>query len=54
MQDALRSDRNNVMNEAEIKKAVEPHENDVIIIAGGDSEQFAEEGAMAAAWVLIE
>jgi Domain of unknown function (DUF4443)/CggR N-terminal DNA binding domain len=37
-----------------IKKAFEPHENDVIIVAGGDSEQFAEEGAMAAAWVLIE
>jgi DNA-binding transcriptional regulator LsrR (DeoR family) len=36
-----------------IKEAFEPHENDVIIIAGGDSEQYAEEGAMAAAWVLI-
>lgn len=38
----------------EIKEAFEPHENDVIIIAGGDSEQFAEEGAMAAAWILVE
>jgi len=37
-----------------IKEMFEPHENDAIIIAGGDSEQFAEEGAMAAAWVLME
>jgi hypothetical protein len=37
-----------------IKEAFEPHENDVIIVAGGDSEQCAEEGAMAAAWVLME
>jgi hypothetical protein len=37
-----------------IKEAFEPHENDVIIIAGGDSEQFAEKGAMAAAWILME
>ncbi len=37
-----------------IKETFEPDENDVIIIAGGDSEQYAEEGAMAAAWVLIE
>ncbi len=37
-----------------IKEAFEPHENDVIIIAGADSERYAEEGAMAAAWVLIE
>jgi hypothetical protein len=37
-----------------IKEAFEPHENDVIIIAGGDSDQYAEEGAMAAAWVLVE
>jgi hypothetical protein len=37
-----------------IKETFEPQENDVIIIAGGDSEQYAEEGAMAAAWVLME
>ena len=37
-----------------IKEAFEPHENDVIIIAGGDSDQFAEKGAMAAAWILME
>jgi len=37
-----------------IKETFEPQENDVIIIAGGDSEQNAEEGAMAAAWILME
>ena len=37
-----------------IKETFEPQENDVIIIAGGDSEQYAEEGAMAAAWGLME
>lgn len=39
---------------AAISDAFQPHENDVIIIAGGDSERHAEEGAMAAAWVIIE
>jgi hypothetical protein len=38
----------------EIEEAFQPQENDAIIIAGGDSEQNAEEGAMAAAWTLIE
>jgi len=32
----------------------QPRENDVIIIAGADSEQNAEQGARAAAWTLME
>jgi hypothetical protein len=32
----------------------QPEEYDVIIIAGGDSEKKAEDGASAAAWTLIE
>jgi hypothetical protein len=31
----------------------QPEENDVIVIAGGDSEEIAEEGARAAAWTLM-
>ncbi len=37
-----------------IHVAFRPHESDVIIIAGADSEQNAEEGARAAAWTIIE
>ena len=31
-----------------------PGENDVIIIAGGDTERLAEDGAWAAAWTLLK
>jgi hypothetical protein len=37
-----------------IQEMFQPRENDVIIIAGSDSERNAEEGARAAAWTLIE
>jgi hypothetical protein len=32
----------------------QPGENDVIVIAGGDTERVAEDGAWAAAWTLLK
>jgi len=37
-----------------ILELFEPGENDVIVIAGGDTEEKAEDGGRAAAWTLIE
>jgi hypothetical protein len=37
-----------------IQEEFRPQENDVIIIAGANSQQNAEQGARAAAWTLIE
>jgi ribosomal protein S19E (S16A) len=37
----------------QILEMFQPEENDVIVIAGGDSEEIAEEGARAAAWTLM-
>jgi hypothetical protein len=37
-----------------IQEEFQPRENDVIIIAGANSQQDAEQGARAAAWTLIE
>lgn len=31
-----------------------PQENDVIVIAGADTEKLAEDGAWAAAWTLLK
>lgn len=38
----------------QIIKFLEPEENDVVIIAGGDSPIKAEYGALAAAWTLLD
>ncbi|MEM2937586.1 MAG: DUF4443 domain-containing protein [Candidatus Bathyarchaeia archaeon] len=35
-------------------KVLEPEENDVVVIAGADSLDVAEYGAMAAAWTLLD
>jgi hypothetical protein len=37
----------------QILEMFQPRENDVIVIAGGDSQEIAEEGARAAAWMLM-
>ena len=38
----------------QILEGFRPRENDVIVIAGADSERLAEDGARAAAWALLE
>jgi len=39
---------------AEIVQKFQPKENDVVVIAGGDTERLAEDGAWAAAWTLLK
>jgi len=38
----------------QIVKNFRPEENDVVVIAGGDTERLAEDGAWAAAWTLLK
>lgn len=38
----------------QIIESLRPRENDVIIIAGADTERLAEDGARAAAWTLLK
>ena len=38
----------------QVVKNLRPGENDVIVIAGGDTERLAEDGAWAAAWTLVK
>ncbi len=38
----------------QIVRNFRPEENDVIVIAGGDTERLAENGAWAAAWTLLK
>jgi hypothetical protein len=39
---------------ADIVQNFQPEEDDVIAIAGGDTERLAEDGAWAAAWTLLK
>ncbi len=38
----------------QIVRSFRPEENDVIVIAGGNTERLAEDGAWAAAWTLLK
>lgn len=39
---------------SQILAAMQPKENDVVVIVGGDSLQAAKRGAFAASWALVE